>query len=107
MNRGVALTLGAALVLGGVIGARGQDLSGLADAGPSAPQVIALASAVGAEPGRLFVIGCEPGAVPPAAAPGLSAPVERAVDAAAERVEDLIRRWISRNAPSGAEVLRP
>jgi hypothetical protein len=37
MNRGVALTLGAALVLGGVIGARGQDLSGLADAGPSAP----------------------------------------------------------------------
>ena len=77
------------------------------DAGPSAPQVIALASAVGAEPGRLFVIGCEPGAVPPAAAPRLSAPVERAVDAAADRVEDLIRRWISRNAPSGAEVLRP
>jgi len=76
-------------------------------AGASAPDVIALAAAVGAEPGRLFVIGCEPGREVPAAdpvsvPPGLSPPVARAVDAAVSRVEDLIARWIAGGAAAEA-----
>jgi hydrogenase maturation protease len=76
-------------------------------AGASATDVIALAAAVGAEPGRLFVIGCEPArdlpaADPGAVPPGLSPPVARAVDAAVSRVEDLVARWIARGAAAEA-----
>jgi len=79
--------------------------------GAGAPDVIALAIAVGAEPGRLFVIGCEPAWQPPAAGPGampppLSPPVARAVDAAVARVEDLVGRWMAREAEAGAEPVR-
>ena len=75
-------------------------------AGASATDVIALAAAVGAEPGRLFVIGCEPArelpAADPGAPPGLSPPVARAVDAAVARVEDLVARWIARGVAAEA-----
>ncbi len=76
--------------------------------GASAPDVIALAAAVGAEPGRLFVIGCEPArerpaADPEAVPPGLSPAVALAVDAAVARVEDLVARWIARGAEAEAK----
>ena len=60
--------------------------------------VLSLAVAMGVEPGRLLVVGCEPSeedaeeeslSIPL----GLSEPVARAVEPAAERVNALIESW--------------
>lgn len=66
--------------------------------GMNPAKVLALARAMGAEPGKLLVVGCEPtpghpieDAFLPA---GLSEPVARAVGPAAARIEDLVRTWL-------------
>jgi hydrogenase maturation protease len=79
-----------------------SDARGPAGRAALASKGVALAAAVGAAPGRLFVVGCEPtpGADDPA--PGLSAPVARAVEPAAALVEELVRSWMVRNVPGEA-----
>jgi len=54
--------------------------------------VLRLVRAMGGDPARVLVIGCEPGAVEPDGGMGLSAPVEAAVDEAVSMIESLIER---------------
>ncbi|HLY10284.1 MAG TPA: hydrogenase maturation protease [Planctomycetota bacterium] len=75
--------------------------------------VLALVMALGVDPGRLLVVGCEPSPDLPEEDPasislGLSEPVARAVAPAAARVNALIQSWILEHgtlvavpAPSG------
>jgi len=67
--------------------------------GMNPAKVLALAAAMGVEPGRLLVVGCEPSPLPPdvelfGAPAGLSDPVARAIEPAAARVESLIEAWL-------------
>ncbi|HEY6138102.1 MAG TPA: hydrogenase maturation protease [Thermoanaerobaculia bacterium] len=54
--------------------------------------VLRLVKAMGGTPGRVLVIGCEPGAVERDGRMGLSAPVAAAVDEAVSMIESLIAR---------------
>jgi hydrogenase maturation protease len=54
--------------------------------------VLRLVKAMGGTPGRVLVIGCEPGAVDVDGRMGLSPPVEAAVDEAVSMIESLIAR---------------
>lgn len=54
--------------------------------------VLRLVKAMGGTPGRVLVIGCEPGAVDRDGRMGLSVPVEAAVDEAVSMIESLIAR---------------
>lgn len=54
--------------------------------------VLRLLKTMGGTPGRVLVIGCEPGAVDIDGRMGLSAPVEAAVDEAVSMIESLIAR---------------
>jgi hydrogenase maturation protease len=71
--------------------------------GMNPSKVLALATAMGAEPGKLLVVGCEPTPGHPvedAFLPsGLSEPVARAIEPAAARIEDLVHCWIRDRTP--------
>lgn len=54
--------------------------------------VLRLVKAMGGTPGRVLVVGCEPGAVDRDGRIGLSGPVEAAVDEAVSMIESLIAR---------------
>jgi hydrogenase maturation protease len=76
-----------------------EDPGELEAHGMNPAKVLALAAAMGVEPGRLLVVGCEPSPLPPdvelfGAPAGLSEPVERAIEPAAARVESLIEAWL-------------
>jgi len=76
-----------------------EDLGELEAHGMNPAKVLALAAAMGVEPGRLLVVGCEPSPLPPdvelfGAPAELSDPVERAIEPAAARVESLIEAWL-------------
>ena len=57
--------------------------------------VLQLVKALGGEPGRILVVGCEPATVEPSAEGnlGLSAPVEAALDEAVRMVSDVVARF--------------
>ena len=75
----------------------------LLDAHGMQPDVmLAMAGTLGAEAGRVLVVGCEPASV--AEGIGLSEPVTAAVDEAARKVMDLVREASGPAPPGGKPV---
>lgn len=75
-------------------------------------KVLALAAALGARPGRLILVGCEPTPPDPEADPSLpqsiSPPVLRMIEPAAALVESLIEAWLKEHrTPPVAESTAP
>lgn len=58
-------------------------------------RVLSLAKALGCLPARVVIVGCQP-ADAHGLGEGLSPPVERAVDVAAERVQETVSEWLGR-----------
>jgi hydrogenase maturation protease len=57
-------------------------------------RVLAMAKGLGCLPARVVIVGCQPLSAEQVGE-GLSPPVERAVDVAAERVRETVRAWLA------------
>ena len=85
---------------------RAADRSAMLDPHSLDPvKVLRLVKTMGGHPGRVLVVGCEPEIVGSDedwdVTPGLSEPVQRAVDEAVDLIESLDRRRLGNRSPAG------
>lgn len=80
---------------------RGGGFTGVETHNIDPVQVLALVSAYGGRPPRLWVVGCEPETIEPHEGIGLSAPVNVALEEAARLVESLVARIFQEHHSAG------